>query len=120
VKRYDKLILIALIVVFGVGIFFTARSAFDSYVTFAEAAESDRNVQVKGTPIDGTLQEMDDDVYSFELQDMAGETYRVSASGMIPVNLFDADYVVVKGRFTGDEFAGNQILVKCPSKYEAQ
>lgn len=119
-KRYDKLILLVLLVVFGAGIFFTARSAFDSYVTFAVAAESNRNVQVKGVAIDGTLQEMDEKTFTFEMVDMEGETHRVAHTGTIPVNLFEADNVVVKGRFDGEQFVANTILVKCPSKYQAQ
>jgi cytochrome c-type biogenesis protein CcmE len=39
---------------------------------------------------------------------------------MVPVNLFEAEYIVVKGRFEGEEFISKNVLVKCPSKYEAQ
>lgn len=119
-KKYDKLILVALLVVFGAGIYFTAQSAFTSYVTFAQAKESYRSAQVKGTPMGGTLRELDDDRFSFEMKDMEGSVYRVVAKGMIPVNLFEADYVVVKGRFEGEEFVSKNVLVKCPSKYEAE
>jgi cytochrome c-type biogenesis protein CcmE len=120
VKKYDKFILVVLLLVFGFGIFFTARSAFSSYVTFAEAAESNRNVQVKGVALEGTLQELDADSYSFELEDMSGVTHRVMATGMIPVNIFEVEYIVVQGRFTDETFTAKQVIVKCPSKYQVE
>lgn len=116
-KKYDKIILILLLVVFAAGIGFTARQAFETYVPFAEARESGRAVQVKGTPVDASLIEYEGDTFSFELVDMEGETQRVTHTGTLPQNLFEADYVVVNGRFDGDEFVGSQLLVKCPSKY---
>lgn len=119
-KRYDKIILLVLLVVFGGGIFMTARNAFDSYVTFAQAAESNRSVQVKGVAIDGTVRELDENTFTFEMEDMSGQVLRVRRTGIIPVNLFEADNVVVKGRYKDGEFVAQQILVKCPSKYEAQ
>ncbi|MDW7651349.1 MAG: cytochrome c maturation protein CcmE [Bacillota bacterium] len=119
-KKYDKIILIVLLAVFGVGIFMTARSAFDQYVTFAYAQEVDRNVQVRGTAIDGTIQIIDEDNFSFEMVDLEGTVLRVKHSGMIPVNLMEAEYIVVKGKAAGDMFDARTILVKCPSKYEAE
>lgn len=98
----------------------TARNAFDSYVTFAQAAESNRSVQVKGVAIDGTVRELDENTFTFEMEDMSGQVLRVRRTGIIPVNLFEADNVVVKGRYKDGEFVAQQILVKCPSKYEAQ
>ncbi|MCW3491134.1 cytochrome c maturation protein CcmE [Dethiobacter alkaliphilus] len=116
-KKYDKIILVVLLLVFAVGIGFTARSAFESYVTFAEAREATRNVQVKGVALEGTVIEHDLETWSFELEDLAGETQRVSHQGNIPPNLFEADNVVVVGQFDDNDFVASQILVKCPSKY---
>ncbi|MCL4462911.1 MAG: cytochrome c maturation protein CcmE [Firmicutes bacterium] len=119
-KRYDKLILVVMIVVFGVGIFFTARGAFESYVSFAAAAESGRNVQIKGVAIPGSLQGIDGETFSFEMTDMEGSVYRVTHTGNVPVNLFESDNVVVKGRFENRQFMAHAILVRCPSRYEAE
>lgn len=119
-KKYDKVILLALLVVFGAGIFFTAQSAFTAYVTFADAKATSRSVQVKGTPVADTLRVLEEDQFSFEMADMDGTVYRVVSKGMVPVNLFEAEYIVVKGRFEGEEFISKNVLVKCPSKYEAQ
>ncbi len=116
-KKYDKIILVLLLLVFATGIGFTARQAFESYVTFAEARESTRAVQVKGVAIDGTVIEYEGETWSFEMEDLAGEAQRVTHTGAIPVSLFEADNVVVNGRYDGDDFVATQILVKCPSKY---
>jgi cytochrome c-type biogenesis protein CcmE len=120
VKKYDKLILVVLLLVFGTGIFMTARSAFDQYVTFAYAQEVDRSVQVRGKAIEGTLEISDEDNFTFDMQDLEGTVVRVYRNdSFVPVSLFEAEYIVVKGKADGDIFNANTILVKCPSKYEA-
>lgn len=119
-KRYDKVILFVLLLVFGFGIFFTARGGFETYVPFAVAAETGRNVQVKGVAVPQTLQGIGGETFSFEMKDMEGGVYRVTHTGNIPVNLFETNNVVVKGRFEGEQFVANAILVRCPSRYVAE
>lgn len=118
--KYDQFVLILLIVVFGAGIIFTARGALSPYVTFAEAKESDRTVQIKGTAVDGSLREIDASSFSFKLKDMSGDLFTVIHNGSVPLNLFTADFAVVSGRFRGGEFIAGNILVKCPTKYRAE
>lgn len=119
-KRYDKLILVLLLFVFGTGIFVTARSAFDRYVSFAYAQESGRNVQMRGKAIEGTLELIDKETFAFDMLDLEDTVVRVYRNdSFIPVNLFDADAIVVKGAAKGDVFYANKILVKCPSRYVA-
>lgn len=119
-KRYDKIVLLILLVVFGVGIFMTARNALSTYVTFAEAKATERAVQVKGLAVAGTLEELTDGEYVFQMEDQNGEVARVVASGQAPDNLFAAESVVAKGKYSGADFLADNILVKCPSKYEAE
>ena len=119
-KRYDRAILVALIVVFAAGIFFTARGALSTYVTFAEAKETGRAVQVKGTAVPGSLRRVDDKNFSFELKYLSGSVFTVTYEGSLPVNLFESDFAVVKGRFYGGKFAAGSILVKCPTKYHPE
>ncbi|NLM46671.1 MAG: cytochrome c maturation protein CcmE [Firmicutes bacterium] len=119
-KRYDKIVLVLLFAAFATGIIFTARGAMSPYVTFAEARKSGRPVQVKGCAVAGTAEEIDNNSFSFHMQDENGETVPVFARVKMPANLFEAESVVVTGRFEGDVFTANKILVKCPSKYEAE
>jgi cytochrome c-type biogenesis protein CcmE len=115
--RYDKVVLLALIIVFGVGIFMTARTAFSSYVTFAEAELGGRPAQVKGVAVSGSLQTADAASFTFAVTDKAGKTLTVSHRGNVPPNLFTAEYIVVSGRFDGGVFAARNILVKCPTRF---
>ncbi|NLZ39248.1 MAG: cytochrome c maturation protein CcmE [Firmicutes bacterium] len=119
-KRYDKTVLLLLLVVFGVGIFLTARNAMSTYVTFAEAQATDRAVQVKGLAVEGTVEELGSEKYAFKMEDNNGDIVRVVASGEIPDNLLEAESIVVKGKYQNNEFIAQNILVKCPSKYEAE
>lgn len=116
-RRYDRIIWLVLLVVFGVGIFMTARTAFSSYVTFAEAEAQGRSAQVKGVAIGGSLQHTDSSSFSFALTDTDGYTFTVMHRGSVPPNLFTADYVVVVGRVDGAVFVARSILVKCPTRF---
>lgn len=116
-KNYEKVVLIALVVVFSTGFFFTARSAFSSYSTFAAAKEYNRAVQVKGVAVDGSLAELGEREFTFVMQDMAGATHIVRHSGNIPPTLFEASYIVAAGRITGSEFVARNLLVKCPTRF---
>lgn len=55
---------------------------------------------------------------TFDLKDAKGETCNVIHQGEWPSNLEETKKVVVIGRMQGDHFQSQQMLVKCPSKYE--
>ena len=117
-KRYDRAVLVLLLLVFAAGIVFSARNAMTPYVTFAEARKMDRTVQVKGLALSESLTALADG-YSFRMEDDNGEVVRVLVAGSVPDNLFAGESIVVTGSSpTG--FAAAQVLVKCPSKYEAE
>lgn len=120
-KKYDKIVLLVLLAVFAVGGFRTISNALTPYVDFAAAAESNRTVQVKGVPVDGSLVLLDDESFSFILEDTSGARAEVYHKGQLNPQMFEAEHIVVAGRFNDDGiFDAKNILVKCPSKYEAQ
>ncbi len=119
-KRYDKIILLLLLVVFGVGAFRTISGALTPYVSFAYAENAGRSVQVKGNAVEGTVVIHDGDSFSFLMTDLEGGSARVFHKGVLPQNLIDAESVVVVGRFSDGSFVAQKILVKCPSKYQAK
>jgi cytochrome c-type biogenesis protein CcmE len=41
-------------------------------------------------------------------------------NGVKPANLEEAEEIVVIGRYTQGQFEADQLLVKCPSKYQAE
>ena len=116
-KNYEKTVLIVLVLVFSAGFFFTARSAFSSYSTFAVAKEYDRSVQVKGVAVDGSLAELGKREFTFVMQDLAGATHIVRHNGNVPPTLFEASYIVAAGRIMGNEFVARNLLVKCPTRF---
>jgi cytochrome c-type biogenesis protein CcmE len=57
---------------------------------------------------------------SFKLRDEHGEVMPVEYRGVIPGNFDQAVSVVAIGKYQGDHFEAQQLLVKCPSKYQAE
>ncbi|MBO6575381.1 MAG: cytochrome c maturation protein CcmE [Rhodothermales bacterium] len=58
-------------------------------------------------------------VFSFTMADEKGNVRRVHYQNPKPANFEDAEKVVIEGYPDGDEFIAENILVKCPSKYNA-
>jgi cytochrome c-type biogenesis protein CcmE len=52
--------------------------------------------------------------------DEKGDVMPVEYRGVIPGNFDQAVSVVAIGKFSGDHFEAQQLLVKCPSKYQAE
>ena len=119
-KRSDKIILILLLAVFAIGGYRTIIAAMTPYVTFAYAEQADRSVQVKGNAIEGSILLLDNESFAFDLEDQDGGIATVYHKGAIPQNLMEADSVVVVGRYIDGDFVAQNILVKCPSKYQAK
>lgn len=120
-KRYDKIILLLLLLVFGAGSYYTFSGALNPYVSFVYAEAAARSVQIKGVPVDGTLFPDGSGGFTFWMNDLEGGTAIVYYAGEIPPNLMDVDNVVVVGRFDGSgNFNAQRILVKCPTRYRAE
>ena len=84
-------VLIAGFVAFGATSF---KKNITPYVGFEEAQRSASRVQV------------------------AGHTMRVLYHGTKPGNFEEAKQIVAVGTYDGDAFQAEQLLVKCPSKYQ--
>jgi cytochrome c-type biogenesis protein CcmE len=109
------------LVVFGAVAFMNLNQTMAPYVTFSEARASERAVQVAGFP-DHALARFDPgrSEFRFEMRNEAGELMPVAYKGVKPGNFDQAETVVVVGRYAEGVFQASQILVKCPSKYEAR
>ena len=91
------------------------------YVGVADARASQRNVQVKGLPDVAVVPHMENDTFVFSIADEeTGETMLVRYKGVKPDNFDEAYHIVAIGKYTGDAFAADKLLIKCPSKYEAE
>lgn len=91
------------------------------YVTIAQAKQSsDTQMHLAGDVIPDTLH--NDPVkhlLTFRIKDQAGDTITVEHSGEVPAELDQVKKVVAIGGVKNGEFMSTKLLVKCPSKYEA-
>jgi cytochrome c-type biogenesis protein CcmE len=112
---------LALLVVaaaFGVTSF---RKSVTPYISFAEARHSSGLVQVNGVLADKNyVMKPAEQFLEFRLKDSRGEILPVRYRGVIPGNFDQAVSVVAIGRYDSDHFEAEQLLVKCPSKYQAE
>jgi cytochrome c-type biogenesis protein CcmE len=91
------------------------------YVTIAQAktASGDR-LHLAGDIIKPSVHDdYSRHVLTFQLRDQDGAIVTVEHTGEPPANMGEATKVVAIGRMKGDRFVSDQLLVKCPSKYEA-
>ena len=97
------------------------RKTVTPYISFAEARRSSGLVQVNGTLADKQyVLERDEQFLSFRLKDERGEVLPVEFRGVIPGNFDQATSIVAIGRYDAGTFRAEQLLVKCPSKYQAE
>ncbi len=99
----------------------TLRSTMTPYVTIKEAKLSQSQCQVKGEVVPGSaVFDMEKKIFRFKLEDENHEVIDVIHNGVKPGNFDQATEVVVIGKYENGLFNAKQILVKCPSKYEAE
>ena len=111
------LILLAVAAVFGISSF---KKSMTPYISFSEARRSAGMVQVNGVlAAKNYVLKRQEQYLEFSLKDSQGEVMRVEYRGVIPGNFDQATSIVAIGRYTGDHFEADQLLVKCPSKYQA-
>lgn len=117
-KVIVALALVVIAVVIGVSSF---NKTVTPYISFAEARISSGLVQVNGVLADKEYVLKQDEQYlSFRLRDAHGEVLPVEYRGVIPGNFDQATSIVAIGRYQDGRFAAEQLLVKCPSKYQAE
>ena len=93
------------------------------YVTTVAEARSikDRPLQFMGTILRGkTRYDEQADELVFQLSDARGETIRVRYKGIKPANFDNSERAVVRGACHANEIIADQVLVKCPSKYQGK
>lgn len=91
------------------------------YVSVSEARKSLATVQVKGQRVVGSEHfDLKEKIFTFKMKDDKGEEFPVIYNGVKPANLEQAVEIVVIGKFVNDTFHADQLLVKCPSKYQAE
>src|SRR5437867_5073670 len=116
-KVLIALALVVVAVLVGVSSF---KKSVTPYISFAEAKTAAGLVQVNGVLADKQYVLKQAEQYlSFRLRDARGEVLPVEYRGVIPGNFDQATSIVAIGRYHDGRFAAEQLLVKCPSKYQA-
>ena len=115
-------IVVAIIVIVAF-IVFGAVSFLDSnveYTDFAKAEKSSKKVQVKGAWVKEKETQFDTKKgqFIFYMKDDTQREEKVVFDGAMPNNFELATSIVAKGRYKDGYFHANEILTKCPSKYE--
>ena len=97
------------------------KKTMTPYIGFAEARTSSGLVQVNGKLADKDyVLKPEEQFLRFNLRDEQGTVMPVEYRGVIPGNFDQAVSVVAIGKYQGDHFEAQQLLVKCPSKYQAE
>ena len=102
--------------------YYGLRSAFRPYTTSVdEAIGSRRSVQLAGF-LGSTGSYDDAGNFTFDLQDGTGKMLKVVYGKPRPANFEQAVSVVAIGHYDAakNEFLAEDMLVKCPSKYQEQ
>ena len=95
------------------------KSNLTPYVSFEEAQESPRRVQVAGGLVpDSTTYFEAEESLRFGIIEEGGETMTVLYEGVKPGNFEEATQIVAIGSYSEGYFRADQLLVKCPSKYQ--
>lgn len=103
-------------VAFGAGAF---KSNLTPYVSFQQARATSDAVQVAGKLVQGSDSfDAASSSLTFSIQDEHGDVMRVAYKGLKPGNFNEATQVVAIGRYHGGTLEAEQLLVKCPSKYQ--
>lgn len=122
------------IVVIAIAVFVIISTAGDAstYVTFDEAkalfeSGSEKKVHVVGQlkkdesgEVFGVSPSEDKLTVTFLMVDNNQKTNKVFYNKPMPPDLKQSEQVVVIGSYKEDIFYANQILLKCPSKYEEE
>jgi cytochrome c-type biogenesis protein CcmE len=97
------------------------KKSVTPYISFAEARHAPGLVQVNGVLADKNyVLKRDEQFLEFKLKDSRSDVLQVTYRGVIPGNFDQATSIVAIGRYTNDHFEAEQLLVKCPSKYQAE
>ncbi len=103
-------------VAFGAGAF---KSNLTPYVSFQQARATSDAVQIAGKLVHGSDSfDAASSSLTFSIQDEHGDVMRVAYKGLKPGNFNEATQVVAIGRYHRGILEAEQLLVKCPSKYQ--
>jgi len=111
-----------IVIAVAIGVIFTSLQSSATYSDFAEAtANPDIEYHVVGK-LNKTIPVQYDpkinaDECSFMMVDNKGIEKKVVLHKSVPQDFQKSEQIVLIGKMQGNEFHANEILMKCPSKY---
>lgn len=123
-------ILIIVVIAVAIGIIVTTAGDASTYVTFEEAYSmategNDNSIHVVGElkkdqsgQVIGINPGADRVSFSFLMVDDNQKEQLVTYKEPMPTDFTKSEKVVVIGKYSGDTFIAEKILLKCPSKYQ--
>ena len=105
-------------------IFTTTQSTASYFLTVEELYDKgstiyDRNVRVSGMVVGDSVDFNSSDlILRFEIVGESGETLPVYFNGPKPDQMRQDAEAIIQGKFDGNEFTAQELLLKCPSRYE--
>ncbi len=125
-------IFLIVIIAAAVAIIISTAEDASTYVTFSEAYQMASSGNSKPIHVVGELKKneagevvgieagMDKVSFSFIMIDENSREQKVYYSQPMPQDFTRSEKVVVIGRYKGEDFFAEKILLKCPSKYQEQ
>ena len=109
-----------ILVAFFVWAFISFDDSKIEYMKIDEARQTDKTVQVVGSWVKDKPYSYDSEQnkFTFHMVDEKNNETLVVLDGMKPNNFEIAPTVVVKGQFKDGVLHADNVLTKCPSKYE--
>jgi len=104
---------------FGTLLFVNFGSQVGGYMDFEQATRTGATAHVVGTWAEDrpTHYDRTQNVFTFYMRDESGTVRKVRYNNPKPANFEEAEQVVVEGTVKDGAFVADNILVKCPSKY---
>jgi cytochrome c-type biogenesis protein CcmE len=117
-------ILAIIIVAAAIGLLISASSGVTTFADFAQAERTGDRIKlvgqlVKDQPVEYDP-EKDPNFLAFQLRDEKGEVRRVTLRAAKPQDFERSEQVVLTGAMNGQVFEAEDMLLKCPSKYQDQ
>ncbi|MEY3051195.1 MAG: hypothetical protein RLY31_980 [Bacteroidota bacterium] len=107
----------------AIGMLTNAAGDVSTYSDFMDARETGRVVKIAGKlSLDKAIvydPAVDADACRFFMRDSRGEEREVILQAAKPQDFERSEQVVVTGNMDGEVFLASEILLKCPSKYNA-
>ncbi|MGB3585760.1 MAG: cytochrome c maturation protein CcmE [Tunicatimonas sp.] len=127
-----KYIIALIVIAVSVTIIMSTAGDASSYLTFDEASElaqsgEDKSIHVVGTlkkdaqgEVVGVEPSEDKLTVSFVMVDENNREQQVYYSQPMPADLLRSEQVVVIGSYHDEHFVADDLLLKCPSKYQEE